>query len=86
MFKWLTEYAKDRFCLRVSLWLDNFSFKFAFYNFLRHGEEFLYHIKKFFPKGNHYRKKGSEMEKNGINSGGFAAVSGKMLIKRKMSA
>lgn len=33
MFKWLTEYAKDRFCLRASFWLDNFSFKFAFYNF-----------------------------------------------------
>mgnify|MGYP003300555186 CR=1 FL=1 len=30
MFKWLTEYAKDRFCLRVSLWLDNFSFKFKY--------------------------------------------------------
>ncbi len=32
MFKWLTEHAKDRFCLRVSFWPDEFSFRFAFYN------------------------------------------------------
>jgi hypothetical protein len=55
-------------------------------DFLRHGEEFFYHIPKFFPESDRNRKKGSEMEKNGIDSGGFAAVSGEMLIKGKMSA
>ena len=32
MFRWLTEYAENRFCFIINLWLDKFSFKFAFYN------------------------------------------------------
>ena len=60
--------------------------EFSGKDFFCHGKEFFYHIPKFFPKSYRNRKKGSEMEKNGINSGGFAAVSGKMLIKGKMSA
>lgn len=32
MFKWLTEYAENRFCFIMNLWLDKFLLKFAFYN------------------------------------------------------
>ena len=60
--------------------------EFSGKDFLHHGEKFLYHIKKFAPEGNHHRKKSSQMEKDGIDSGGFAAVSGKMLVNGKMSA